>query len=372
VPVKTRLWFSAEYLVWWIKDGPLPGPLVTSCALADANPGAIGQPGTRALLGDDDIDNKARTGGRFTAGYWFDCDQTVGAEATYLFLGKRTITQTVSADGAPGSPIIGVPFFSPTPGMEGESFLPLSFPPLFGIGEAGRATLSLSNFLQGAEATGVINLPLREVWPGALCAGWRVDVVAGFRYLQLDENLCFATDTGTAPPFDLMFSRQTVDTFDTRNRFYGGQLGARAEYASGKVFVRGTAKFALGDVHETVDVSGQTTTNTFGFPSTTPGGIFAQPSNSGHFTRDKFAVIPEVTLRVGYQFTESFSLFAGYNFLFVSEVLRPGDQMDRGLNLSQSPAFGTGVLVGPARPMPLLSGSSFWAQGLDLGLEVRF
>src|SRR5262245_27682921 len=139
----TRLWFSAEYLIWWLKDGPMPVPVLTSSDPADLNPGALGQPGTRVLLDGDDIDNKIRNGGRFNAGYWLDSDQTIGMGATYFLLARRTITQTVNASGADDSPIIGVPFydvagiFAPN-GAPGEAFFPLSFPGMF----AGSGTLS--------------------------------------------------------------------------------------------------------------------------------------------------------------------------------------------------------------------------------------
>src|SRR5437868_5553269 len=36
-------WVTAEYLLWWIKDSPLPVPLVST--------GVIGEPGTAVSLG---------------------------------------------------------------------------------------------------------------------------------------------------------------------------------------------------------------------------------------------------------------------------------------------------------------------------------
>ena len=41
-------WVEADYLLWWIKRGPLPTPLVTTGNPKDPQPGALGQPGTRA------------------------------------------------------------------------------------------------------------------------------------------------------------------------------------------------------------------------------------------------------------------------------------------------------------------------------------
>ncbi|HEV3262427.1 MAG TPA: hypothetical protein VG013_36585, partial [Gemmataceae bacterium] len=58
-PVEGRRFrVDSEYLLWWFKHSPVPVPLVTSAAPADANPGALGQPGTQLLLGGTDVDTQ--------------------------------------------------------------------------------------------------------------------------------------------------------------------------------------------------------------------------------------------------------------------------------------------------------------------------
>jgi len=55
-------------------------------------------------------------------------------------------------------------------------------------------------------------------------------------------------------------------------------------------------------------------------------------------------------------------------------VLRPGDQIDRGINVAQTvqgAIAGTAATPG-ARPAVSLVGSDFWAQGVNLGLEFRY
>lgn len=47
-----EFWVRAEYLGWAFAKSPVPLPLVTSGSFADAIPGAIGQPSTKALLGN--------------------------------------------------------------------------------------------------------------------------------------------------------------------------------------------------------------------------------------------------------------------------------------------------------------------------------
>ena len=81
------------------------------------------------------------------------------------------------------------------------------------------------------------------------------------------------------------------------------------------------------------------------------------------------AVVPEVALKLGYQVTPGLRIHAGYDFLYWSNVVRPGNVIDTGINPSQLPP---GPLVGASRPAPRLDGSGFWAQGLNLGAVFSF
>jgi len=103
------------------------------------------------------------------------------------------------------------------------------------------------------------------------------------------------------------------------------------------------------------------------------GGVLALPSNSGHFSRDRFAVVPEIDINIGYQVTDHLRAFVGYSFLYSSNVVRPGDIIDRTVNLTQLPSnLGPGSLTGPARPMIIVRDTEFWAQGMNFGLEFRY
>jgi hypothetical protein len=63
----------------------------------------------------------------------------------------------------------------------------------------------------------------------------------------------------------------------------------------------------------------------------------------------------------------------GYSFLYLSSVVRPGDQIDRVLNVTRIPNFVPGAVPsGPLRPMPLIHDTDFWAQGINFGVEFRF
>jgi len=168
------------------------------------------------------------------------------------------------------------------------------------------------------------------------------------------------------------------DQFSTGNEFWGGNLGVRGELRFCPWFVGFSAQVGLGDMHESVDTSGFThiAVATTGFTSTTAGGIFTQRSNIGKQTADTFACVPEVTLQAGYDLTCNIRAFVGYNFLYLSDVVRPGDQIDRNVNFNQSGiTVATGAValpVGPLAPQPQFNHTDFWAQGVNIGLIVKF
>jgi len=49
-------------------------------------------------------------------------------------------------------------------------------------------------------------------------------------------------------------------------------------------------------------------------------------------------------------------------------MMRPSDQLDRQINLSQL----NGPLVGAARPAVLSNHTDFWAQGFTVGLQFNY
>ena len=103
------------------------------------------------------------------------------------------------------------------------------------------------------------------------------------------------------------------------------------------------------------------------------GGLLALRSNIGHHQRDELTFIPELGVNVGLQLTRYLNVYAGYTFLWVSDVGRAGEQMDPVVNVTQFPILsGNGPLVGPARPAFHFAGTDFWAQGMNFGLQLRF
>ena len=75
-------------------------------------------------------------------------------------------------------------------------------------------------------------------------------------------------------------------------------------------------------------------------------------------------------MRVGCQLTDNARIYAGYNFMYMSNVVRAGDQIDANVNPTLLPPR-TNV-TGPALPAFMPKTTDFWAQGISIGLELRY
>ena len=322
----------------------------------DPRPGALGQTNTRVLFAGP-VDFQERNGGRFVLGLGLDDASFLSIEAGYFFLGSRTIGNTMAS---PGSPVIARPFFDVVNQREDSSLI--AFPGLV----KGSLSVATANELEGIEANLSANL-----WnTGKL----RLDLLVGFRYLNLDDDLHIAEATTVVNP-KVQFGGRTItvtDQFDTNNYFYGGQIGLRGDLRCKRFHLGFLGKVALGTCHEVVNIHGRTAIDTA--PVTVNNaGLLALASNSGRFSRDEFAVVPEVGVNLGFQITDRLQVFLGYTYLYWSNVVRPGDQIDRGLNPNLIPSSATfNNPGGPARPAFSFRDTDFWAQGINVGMGFRY
>jgi hypothetical protein len=343
----------ANYLLWGIKGFQLP-------ALATATSSNPARAGSELVLGGCDLDNDVFHGGRFTAATVLNDAHTLFFEGGYFFLAKQSNQATLTSPGGPDSPVLARPFLDVLTGGE-AAFLVAS--PSLG---AGGIKASADSSLQGAEANAVCQL--------YCCPQYRVEALVGFRWEDLSEGLEIRSAGEIAPGVAVFGGHEVgvIDQFITHNSFFGGQIGARAEYYWHHFVVNLRTDLALGGNAETIKVSGATL-KLNGKKRTVTGGLLALPTNSGRFHDSEFAVIPEVGIQIGYQFNPQVRAFVGYDFQYWSDVARPGDQIDLGVNPLRVPAFRTGgPLTGPARPAFSAQQTDFWAQGLEVGLEVRY
>jgi len=349
----TPLTLQAEALLLWQKASPTPVPIITD--------GLYGQAGTNVLLGGGDMDTNPNPGLRLSASYALD--KRLKLEGSFLYLGERSNSASVESSGQIGSVDLLLPFYDVT--QNRENVTELSYSPAY----RGSARQELTNSLMGLEAG--------LAWALPSSGAWKTDLIGGLRWLQLKEEYAIDTSSPWNPPnpADIW---NTHDSFDTSNNFYGVQIGARTQYDQDNWFVGGTAKLGLGVMKQQVDISGSLVTNDFtnyGATQTYPGGYFALPTNIGSRSQSEFAVVPEIQLNVGYRLTPTASIFAAYSFLYANNVVRPGNQINRNINPTQSVSY-VGEppvsLEGAAQPQASFNTSSYWAQGISVGLNVLF
>ncbi len=352
---------SAEYLLWWTQGQRVP-PLITTATSFDSQhqPGAIGDPRTVVLFGGDTIGTGARSGGRFTLGFWMDDEKNIAIEGSFLFLAQRSFSYTANSLA---TPLLTRPFFNLNIGREDSEAATVPGTSI------GQVSVDNPSRLWGGELNLRCNL---------CCGCWgRLDLLGGFRYLELDEGINITESLLALPGSGSPVAGSTIvvsDRFGTRNQFYGAQTGLDYEINRGRWSLDVRGKLALGETHQVVNIGGnQVIVSPTGAVTTENGGLLALPSNSGNFVRNRFAVMPELGVTLGYQLTDWCRLTVGYNFLYWSSVVRPGDQIDRVIDVSQIPNFGRPAQsTGFARPTATVSDTGFWAQGVSLGVAFRY
>jgi hypothetical protein len=205
----------------------------------------------------------------------------------------------------------------------------------------------------------------------------RSEWFAGYRHLNLREELRISEFLVAGPndaPQPVGTRIFVQDEFRTRNRFHGGQVGYAVGRRWGRLDADARVSVALGVTAQELEITGSQQVLRPGqaTPTAFTGGLLAAGPNLGSFDNDEFSVVPEVTFNVGYLVTPTVRAYVGYNFLYWSNVARPGDQIDRVVDLTFVPNAPVVPFSGVNRPQPLFRQTDFWAQGLQFGLELRW
>jgi len=340
-----RSWYSGEVLLWWSKPQSVP-PLLTA---SRAGVPTLDGPNTVVLLGGGKTNPPNLTGGKFVLGWALDPAQRTGMEISYLFTGTQTSHDRVG----PTRLNIGRPIVNPYTGA--EDVVAVNTAAMPGIFQAWASTR-----IQSWGITGVANLYEGE--------NLKVNGLAGYRYFMVNEGLRFE-QYSEFQGFDTFYRSRTADQIDAHNRFHGGELGLRTELSHGAFSLQLDTKVSLGKTVEVVRISGQTVGVSDGpMGSTTqwfPVGVYGQPSNAGRRTQSHFSALPEGALKLGYQLGQRARFTVGYSVIYLGDAVRPGDQIDRVVDLGQ-------LSTPSERPLPLFERSDYWIQGVTLGLDWRY
>jgi hypothetical protein len=358
-PFKKNFYFIGEYLLWTTRQDKVP-PLVSTSSPADM--GILGRPSTQVLFGGS-LDRGAQNGMRLTAGYWLDMYCTEAVEASGFFLGRQSSRFAANSDNL-ASGVLARPFFNVN--FQREDSEQVAFP---GISR-GTVQVDAPSDLWGVELNMRCNL-CKE-------CNYRVDLLAGPRILHLGESVDIAESIQAGPNAPAPFTNQLVsvaDRFATDSYFIGFQLGLAGEYNMGPWSFSARGKLALGGNYDEINIRGiETLSNGLGTLQlgNRPGGLLALGSNIGSQRQGDFAIVPELTLSVGYQVTEHLRALVGYNLLYWTGVVRPGGQIDRNLNQNLIPNFPAAPLGSGLHPSVPFKETDFWAQGLTVGIEYRY
>ncbi|MGL4421625.1 MAG: BBP7 family outer membrane beta-barrel protein [Gemmataceae bacterium] len=370
--VAPKVWLNSEYLLWFMRSQPVRGPFVTTGARAEA--GILGAPSTSILSGDGDQGYGLASGFRVTGGWWKGDDRRLGYEFSGFALEQRGIYDFFQSD-TNGVPVIARPFVDATTGA--QQVLAIAFPNTV----SGSVLASTTTQTWGAEANMLLNL-FRSCPDEA--SPVTISTLAGFRFLQIEENLNISSASTLLGVNSAAYGGLTVgapatisvvDDYNALNRFYGGQIGIKADWKWSKWNFSGSLKVAAGIMNQTLDVQGTTSVNdpSRGLLATTVGGLYASPGSVGRLRNDEFAVIPEGQLKVGYNWTSWLSTYVGYNFIYTSRVIRPGQQYSTSINPAVTPASPSFGLGGTAPVTNFaLTQSEFWLQGVSFGLLARY
>jgi hypothetical protein len=355
-------YLTGEYLLWRTKADHAPALVTTDSPQAGISAGSLASPSATVLFGGG-LDHDLRSGGRFFAGYAFDDCRDTGLEIGGFFLGERSGHFGVNSDLDPvlTRPITNINQNTPTA-------VRIAFPQV----SNGSIQIDGTSDFWGLEGN--------VKWKAWGSGEYQAVLLAGMRFMSLRDRLSIVDNFQGLSAAPDPYRNATVyglDRFATRNEFYGGQIGAEARWQKGPWVIDLRGKFAAGMTTEEIAIEGvQSITNPSHAVSSLPGNLLALGTNIGVQARDRFAVVPEIGVTVGYQATENIRLFVGYNFLYWNGVVRAGEQIDTGVDVTRIPnyAASSGVvpLLGEQRPRMAYKESDFWAQGLVCGLEFVY
>lgn len=435
-PRQYHVWANADFIMWRINNGSVPaltaqppvGVLTVqpvdfldlvnndgSVTTTVQPQGTIGYfPVTiqqvPTLPNSNSVNLGEHTGARFNLGVWFTPDQLIGLEGSAFFLEPKSQTLANAVTNANNQIVFTTPFndreFTVTPALAAPGGTPspptrtqtATIPIIFVRQLDSSAAASLSNQLYGAE----LNARTSCCSFGPVLVGG----LLGFRYTRFNEDLdvrglfdlttpltvapVLNPATGGLRPDNLPASivLQTRDFVACKNSFYGGNIGADFDGQFGKFFINLRTKVAMGGLHQRVEVTSFTTTTTSGTAFvppgsvTTPGGLLFNQLNNGVYERDRISFIPELNLKVGCQLLSCLRGYVGYDIMYISNVVRPGEvsapyAVAGSLQSTSAPSgvgtTGAGITnLNVNQPSFQFRDGNLWTQGFNFGIEVTY
>lgn len=321
-----RFWVAPDLALGWTRGANVP-----RLVRVGGPAGPVGYGGQRAGA-------PFRAGLGLAAGLWLDEQHHHGVDASFFYLSQGGVGTTLFPPG--------VGLHLPT----AEGNFPLSDPD---AGSVGAFQAGLNTRFASADVNYRQNL---------LCsADARLDALAGYRYAHVGDDFeVYGKRLGPGGQVVRFRDQASAD-----NGFHGGQVGLAGEVRAGPWHAGMTGKVAFGTVFTDTGLEGKFRLD----GAVVPAGFYARPGLTGERDHTRFGVMPAVGVTVGRQLGDHCRLFVGYSFQYLNHLTRGPDVIDQAPPVSAADPFRANP-VGAARRDAATS--DFWAQSVNLGIELRY
>ncbi len=344
--IPPRAYGSVEAMMVWRKGANYP-PILTTSSPADR--GILGNPTTQIIWGDGNEHDNPSAGGRITLGLWLDDYQNWSVGGRFMALEDQSLGYSANSNAYS---VLAYPYFNLNTGLQDSITVAL---PGTGVGASNNTTVSIENVNKFYMGDAFLT---KHIYTNN---GNRWDFIGGYTYAKIEDsfynNATFTNQyTGGSIPVGTVVS--LTDQFDATNEFHGGHVGLMAEFQDGPFSWRAMGKLALGGMKQEATVSGSSTANGVVFAN---GGVYAQPSNSGTFSRDKFVYIPEINVDMIYAYNCNLDFKLGTTFIYFSDMVTGGSLVNNNMNLTSGTA-----------PTFQFNEQEYWVLGMTFGMEYHY
>jgi hypothetical protein len=335
-------------LMMWSKDGPVRDVYVLYANDMTNGFPVLNNPHAQRLFSNDDQEYGMQMGGRLTFGLWADDARKWGFELSGFALEEGDASWDFGATG--GTKVSLISYQDPG-GFEQGFFGKAPFSTLYG-------TIDISSHSQlwGVEGLGLHNLKRDD--------SMSLDVSFGVKHVDLSED--FRTSFVDVYP---AFSFTAKDKWEATNQFFGAKIGMKFNMTCwDRLLVNIEPGVSIGANCESLRISG----SSLAAGTVHAGGAFTGPTNMGTYDKTHFSVAPEIKLGLGCKITKKLSFNANYNFIYLSDVVRPGEQFNRQINPGAVGINGGDPNATPRRPTARFDTTDYWAHGVGVNLKIKF
>lgn len=356
-----RFWLTGEYFLATTSNTSFVPLATTSPFLSQ---GILGAPGTQSVFGGEQSIG-SQSGFRVGGGMWLDGCRAFGVEWSASFLPKQSKSY---ANNGMGADVLARPFY--------DTLL---------VTENSRLLASLGQFsgsFNSEFTTFYWNADFGSVMRVYEASDWSLEHLIGFRYFNIEDTLRM-TDQSTALPGGVLFYRgapvltpgasvSVMDYYSMINRWYGGTAGLRINYNPGRFSASFQFRMGVGANLQSLSSDGTTTLTAGGTSQVSAPGLSTAAFSPGNYTSTQLSLAPEINLRLGYHITQRIAVTAGYQYLYMSNVARLGDQVSRNINPAVIPSSQFFSNSATTNRDISIRQSDFWLHGFTAGLMLTF